>query len=310
MHDFCPTSVTPPVACAPPVLVIGDAMTDVIARLRDELVPASDTAARIEFTPGGSAANVAAWLASLDSPVTFVGVVGDDLAGHEQIADLERHGVVTEICVDPTTATGTVVAVIDRTGERTMLTDRGANARLRQEQLLPRHFPAGGHFHLSGYVLLDVATRPVGLQALDWARQRGMSVSVDPNSAGPLSRTGAQEFVRMTRGATFFFPNLQEARELTGASETEEILAILTLSYHEVIVKLGAGGCVWASGSDRHHQAARCVAVVDTVGAGDAFAAGFLSSRLRGYPPTEALTAGQVAAARAVSSLGGRPAGP
>ena len=125
-----------------------------------------------------------------------------------------------------------------------MLTDRGANLRLGTGALDPALFVAGRHLHLSGYVLLDEATRPVGLAALELAAAAGMTRSVDPCSAGPLAAVGADAFLSWTRGIEWCCANLDEGRALTGARHPDDVLVALRPYYREAVVTLGAEGAL------------------------------------------------------------------
>ncbi len=188
-----------------------------------------------------------------------------------------------------------------------MLTDRGANLQLRTDALDPALFVAGRHLHLSGYVLLDEATRPVGLAALELAAAAGMTRSVDPSSAGPLAAVGADAFLSWTRGIEWCCANLDEGRAMTGASHPDDVLVGLRPYYREAVVTLGAEGALLSGpGSERLYCSADHVEVADTTGAGDAFTGTFLARRLSGDPPEQALRAGLAAAARMVAEPGAR----
>jgi sugar/nucleoside kinase (ribokinase family) len=184
-----------------------------------------------------------------------------------------------------------------------MLTDRGANLRLTAPDLGPGLLVAGRHLHLSGYELLDEATRPAARAALDLALGAGMTRSVDPCSAGPLAAVGRAEFLAWTEGVEWCCANLDEGRALTGANRPEEVLAGLRHHYREVALTLGAYGALFSGpGTEILHCAAdRVAVVVDTTGAGDAFTGTFLARRLRGEQPSVAL--------RVVGSPGARPWG-
>ena len=112
------------------VVVVGDLMSDVVAWASAPLAHASDTPAQITTHPGGGGANVAARLASQGVPTLLVARTGNDPAGRAAVADLRAAGVRTSVAVDPVRPTGTVVVIVEPTGERTMLPDRGANAAL------------------------------------------------------------------------------------------------------------------------------------------------------------------------------------
>jgi sugar/nucleoside kinase (ribokinase family) len=254
------------------LVVLGDLMVDVVARVSGPLARGSDTPARISVQGGGSAANVAAWAAHLGAPVALVCRVGDDDRGRAAVAELA--GVDLHAAVDPERPTGTCVVLVEPGGERTMLPDPGAN-----DGPVPE-IPLGEHLHVVGYALLRGGPRESALAAIRRAQAAGMTVSVDPSSWA-LLRRGAIPAVDL------LLPNEREAKSLDG----------------EMVVKLGARGARWGD----VHVPAEPVAVVDTTGAGDAFAAGFLTARLGGAPPREALAAGCRVAARAVTQVGARP---
>ena len=136
-----------------------------------------------------------------------------------------------------------------------------------------------------------------------------MRVSVDPGSASLLADVGPRQFLEWTRGADYCFPNLEEGQLLGGASQPLAVARALLLAYDEVVLKLGAGGALWAGATARKLLSlpAEPATVVDSTGAGDAFCAGFLAQRLAGAPPADALAAGLHLAADAVSRVGARP---
>jgi sugar/nucleoside kinase (ribokinase family) len=292
----------------PPVVVVGDLMVDVVAAAAAPLAHASDTAARVRWTGGGAAANVAAWLAAVDVPVALVARAGADVAGRGAVAELTAAGVDVHVALDEARATGTCVVVIGADGERTMLPDRGANLALAPDDVAASLFTPGGHLHLSGYVLLHDGPRAAGLAALDHAREAGMTISVDPASAAPLRATGAERVLGWIAGAGTLLPNADEARALTGLDDVEAAARALTEHAREVVVTLGADGALWTDGQDVVRTAAgRVERVVDTTGAGDAFAAGWLAARRGGAEPEAALAAACALGARAVARAGARP---
>ena len=162
-----------------PVVVVGDVMRDVSARLAAPPAPGSDTPAVVEGRPGGGGANTAAWLARLGVPVVFAGCVGDDEAGREAARSLAEAGVDARLAVRPG-RTGACVVIVGPDGERTMLTDPGANARLEPGDVPGDEIRAGGHLHVSGYALLRAGSRPAAVAALAAAREAGVAASVDP----------------------------------------------------------------------------------------------------------------------------------
>jgi ribokinase len=271
------------------VVVLGDLMADVVTAHDGPIAAGSDTAAKIELRPGGSAANVAAWLARAGADVTLIGRVGTDAAADVALGGL--NGIDLRITRDPERATGTCVVLVAPGGERTMLPDPGANDRLAIADL-PDDVFEGGTLHVSGYVLLRHGSRSAALTALDRAREAGMKISVDPASAAPLANDPV--FLDRITPIDLLFPNEDEAAVLGPQ-----------LKVPEVVITRGARGATWTNGFETAQERAVPVDVVDTTGAGDAFAAGFLSAWPG--PPEEALAAGARLAAEAVQRRGGRP---
>jgi len=290
------------------VLVLGDVMVDVVARASAPLAHASDTAAQIAFVGGGSAANTAAWLVHAGVPACLIGRVGNDAAGRAQVAALQQAGVDVRVAVDPERPTGSCVVIVEPGGERTMLPDRGANLALSPADVPADVFTGAAHLHVSGYTLLHAGPRPAALAALARARAAGVTTSVDPSSAAPLRDLGAAAFVRLVAGVDLLLPNVDEAEMLTGERDPVVAAAALArLSGAEVVVSCGAAGAVRSADGETLHAPAAPQPVVDTTGAGDAFAAGLIAARLSGAEPAAALAAANTLAASALALSGARP---
>lgn len=291
------------------VVVVGDLMTDAVARARYALARASDTPAIVTMHGGGSGANIASWLAVEGAEVAFIGRRGADITGRNRDMELMGYGVDARLVMDPERPTGTCVVLVTHKGERTMLSDPGANAALSPEDL-PRDLFSGGHLHLSGYTLINEGSRDAGLAALDMARRSGMSISVDCSSSAPLERTGAEPFLEWTNGAKLLFANVDQAKVLTGRDDPEAAAKVLTAWFPQVVIKMNDEGALWFGNSRSEPvrvDAEPVDRIIDGTGAGDAFCAGFLPPWLEGKPPTEALTAGCQLAAQAIVHLGARP---
>jgi ribokinase len=277
-----------------------------VAVLAGSPAPGSDRPASIRSRGGGAGANVAVHLAQLGIPVLLAGCVGDDAPGAALVAELTTAGVRLALRTVPGVPTGTIVSLVEPDGQRSMLADRGANLELRPEDVPAP--PPGGHLHLSGYTLLDPGPRAAGLAALAAAVGAGCTVSVDPASAGPLTDYGVERWLADTAAATLLLPNADEARLLTGCSDVRDAARALAGRHEAVAVSLGAEGALWCSGNMLVHRPAHPTSVVDTTGAGDAFAAGLLAHWL-GSPdgdPTVALDAGLARAAQVVRHPGAR----
>jgi ribokinase len=302
-------------------VVVGQWMTDVVASLPGPLREGTDTAAHVQVLGGGAAANTAAWLAHDGHATTLVARVGDDLLGRAGRSELEDLGVACALAVDASRPSGTCIVLVGPDGERTMVPDAGANEGLRPGDLDDDLFRPGSHLHLSGYTLLVDGSRMAGLSALDRARLRGMTTSVDVASVGPLVDTGAARFLSWVTGVDVLLANGSEAAVLAGlpaplpADDPATTLASadlasrsLTSTAATVVVKLGPlGALARSAGGEQAHAPAVPVDVVDTTGAGDAFAAGFLPAWLDGSGLLAALERGNRSAARVVSRVGARP---
>jgi len=288
-----------------PVVVVGDLMVDVVARMAAPLAAGSDTPAQVRSRPGGAGANVAAWLAVAGAPVTLVARAGDDDAARGAVARLAGHGVTPAVAVDPSLPTGTCVVLVAADGERSMLPDAGANAALAPADLPDGAFARGAHLHLTGYPLLrDGPPRAAALEARRRARAAGMTISLDPSSAAPLAAFGPERFLALAGEVDLLMPNRDEALALAGTDDPRALCA----QAREVVVTLGADGALWTDGEAVVHAAGPGgVEVVDTTGAGDAFAAGWLAARRDGVTVQAALAAACALGARAVARAGARP---
>jgi sugar/nucleoside kinase (ribokinase family) len=254
---------------------LGDLILDVIVRLDRPLAVGDDTVSINRAGPGGQAANVAAWAFALGASARFVGKRGDDLAGRLVAGELSRRGV--EVC-GPVQGRNGVVVSLAAADDRTMASDRGSAPLLEQHELDPAWFDCDV-LHVSGYSLLVEPIASAAAAGARLARAAGARVSVDA-SAWTLVHDTFRERVRKLEPDVVF------------ATERERA-AIGELDANWV-VKRGAAG-ITAGGCDYPAVASQ---VVDTTGAGDALAAGFLV----GGPEL-----GLQAAARCCAQMGAMP---
>ena len=294
----------------PRVLVVGDVINDILAVVRGPLRPGEDNPATIRTRAGGSAANQAAWLASLGVDVAFAGRAGvADAAFHRR--ELARFGVEPHVAADESAPTGSIVVLTGPDGERTMITSRGANLNLCRADVPAALLDGADLLHLTGYTLFEPGTREVARGLIAEAGRRGIPFTVDPGSAAFLATLRPGEFLTWTAQAAVCFPNHDEAVVLAGqdASDPELLAAELARHYAVVALKLGPDGALIAAAGEPAPYRIRAVPVQvrDTTGAGDAFCAGFLASWLAGGDIAAAAAAGALAGSNAVSVLGGRP---
>ncbi|MFI7007895.1 carbohydrate kinase family protein [Streptomyces sp. NPDC050145] len=304
------------------LLVVGDVVTDVVARHRGPLAAGTDTAAAIRTVPGGAGANVACWAAYRGCPdVTLLGRVGaESVRWHEEA--LVRAGVRPRLVVDPDAPTGSVVCLVDAAdgGERTFLTDSGACLRIGPEDWSAGLLDGVGRLHLSGYLFFSATGRELVAVAVRDARARGVPVSVDPASAGFLRELGAERFLELAEGVDVLLPSRDEAVLLAsgagaiagdgaGDGGVGGAAAGLSRRFPVVVVKAGAdGACVaWGGVVREWVEAVPGVVVRDATGAGDAFVGAVVGALVRGASWGAALGDGCRAGAEAVGVIGGRP---
>jgi sugar/nucleoside kinase (ribokinase family) len=287
-------------------VVVGDVIDDIIVVPVGPVRPDTDTTARISRHEGGSAANTAAWMASRGAPVDFVGCVGS--------GDRERHsavlrdlGVTPHLSEHPSLPTGTIVIVVD--GEqRTMLTDRGANAGLDADAVTDRMLANAAVLHLTGYSLVDAFSAADLGALLNRAHRHGALVSLDPGSAGFIADYGVTEFRAALHGIDLLLPNLDEGRLLAGRAGGDELVDALLEIAPSVVLTHGSGAVVVARRGEPHVTVpvAR-VDAVDPTGAGDAFTAGLLTALLDGLDLVAAAGRGIAVAGDAITRPGARP---
>lgn len=283
------------------VVCVGDLLVDIHAALRAPLSLGSDTPAHVELRQGGAAANVAAWVVAGGGAATFVGRVGADALGGDAVAELAGAGVRAEIITDPDLPTGTCIVLVEADGERTMIPSAGANEAPLDVAALPER---ADWLYVSGYALLRDASRASVLQAMSVAREWQWSVAVDAASEGPLAAFGGRQFLDLVGDDVTLFANADEARVLTDAGGPAAMAQTLAVRCGRAVVKSGAAGAAWSDGAASEAVPAQATDVLDTTGAGDAFAAGFL---VGGPAVTDRLAFATEQAARAVQVMGARP---
>ncbi|HTM77634.1 MAG TPA: PfkB family carbohydrate kinase [Devosia sp.] len=289
------------------IVVIGDVMTDVIVMPEGPLVKGSDRRATVRTKPGGSGANQAVWLAAMGADVGLVARVGAaELPTHE--AYFCGLGVTPLLAADAELPSGALVSIVDPDGERSFLTDRGANLNLGAADLPDQLLDGLGLVVISGYALFAPGPRAAVRDFLARAKAVGVAVAVDPASEGFLHEVGPDNFLAWTAGADWIFANQDEAKALCGATELEAQMRLLGAHYTNVVLKRGSSGAALGNRDGvRLTMPAQIVTVVDSTGAGDAFAAGFLAAHVDGASVETALAKAIAAGARAVGSIGGQP---
>lgn len=277
------------------LVCIGDLVEDVVVWSEGMLRTGTDNSARIRRGRGGGASNVAVFASSLGTPVRFIGRVGDDAVGEALVRDLAMAGVDAK--VQRHGRTGTIVILVDAAGERTMFPDRGAAGELAD---VPDSWISGAAaVHLSAYSLTGPSL-PVLRRAAELARAESAILTIDASSVALIDSIGPGTF-RSLIGAlqpTYLFANGIEAdlgslRDLANSGTT-------------VVVKNGVEPTeVHAGGNKLASVRVPAIDEVrDTTGAGDAFAAGFLSAVLSHADVVDAVAAGHRLARRVLTEPG------
>ena len=270
------------------LVCLGDLLLDVIVRLDEPLSPGADAIAVTHAGAGGQAANVAAWAAVLGAQSRFVGKRADDAAGGLVDEEIRSHGVEL---VGPVVEgrNGVVVSMVGPDGDRTMASDRGVAPGLAPDELERGWFEDANVLHLSGYSLMRTPIDEAALRAAELARAAGARISVDLSAWTRIRDFGPLPFrERLERLAP----------DLVFANEPEwEIVGGAYALARTAVIKRGARG-ITVLGEESAELPIVAGDVVDSTGAGDALAAGFLV----GGPQLALETA-----ARCVAKLGAMP---
>jgi sugar/nucleoside kinase (ribokinase family) len=278
------------------LLCIGDVMLDVRVDA-GTLRRGGDVHGRVVVQPGGTSANAAVWAAWDGAEARVHGGVGSDVAGRLVAEALRARGVKMHLTPYPGAATGTML-VIHEAGERSMVADRGANARFRAEELPGRL--VSGAVLVSGYLLLHGDTHEVAMAAIE--RAVTPLIAVEAASWPLVQGFGVDRFFEVTQRATVVLANELEARTLTGL-EGEAAARALGERYPVVAVKRAADGAMLVVDGSLVSLPAERIEEVDPTGAGDAFDGVLLGALARGVRAEAALDraihAGALAAASA-----------
>lgn len=288
------------------ILCIGDAMLDVIVRINSEINYGSDTPAKISTHGGGAAANVASWLAFSSHEVELVSRVGDDPAGTAVIAELDRLGVQHGNIVIQGAQTGVVAVLVDKTGERTMFPESGANSGLNLSDLPALENVSA--VYLSGYSLLNPATTNGVVAMVNTITSAKIPIIFDPASVGTMNHLGLASVKNILPKMDIVILNEEEAFYLTGRSDIQLALKELNELVPIVVIKRGSQGAIAIKRNlDSLEVSAKSANVIDTTGAGDAFAAGFIGSWIAKFDLLTALGSAIDLATQCVAIIGARP---
>jgi sugar/nucleoside kinase (ribokinase family) len=292
----------------PAVLVIGELNVDIVlSGLASPPVLGSEVLAReMRMVLGSASAIFASGIARLGHPVRFISKSGDDDFGRFCREALHNVGVPTGNLLLSQRPTGATV-VLSTQEDRALVTHLGAIADLGYDDLPPNLFHGFKHLHLTSYFLQE-RLRPAFPRLMREAKAAGLSVSFDPNS--DPAQAWSPEIWEVMRIPDVVFINESEAQALTGATHTHEALAVLAARTTCTVVKQGSEGAIAVRGTERMHVGTFRVNAVDTTGAGDSFAAGFIHGLLTKRSLRECLLLANGTGALSTTGVGGTAAQP
>lgn len=276
-------------------------MTLVDSLTSDRMLKSAVNEQYIEMS-GGSAANTVCGLAQLGSSAGFFGKTGTDRLGSFFSDDIQRSGVVPHLMTSATEPTGLAVTFISPDSERTFATCLGAASMLTAEELTPELFRAYDLVHLEGYLVFNP---PLLARIVELAKQEGLMVSLDMASFNVVADNLPLFRQLVYETADFVFANEQEAAAFSGKNP-EDSLRDMAGSGRVVVVKIGKEGSLVARNREVVKVPARPANVVDTTGAGDLYAAGFLHGIDKGASLPVCAALGSVVASRVIETTGAK----
>lgn len=289
------------------VAIAGELNLDLILYgLPEELAPERELLAdRMALTLGASSAIVAHNLSALGARTCFFSRIGDDAMGNMALQLLSQGGVdVSKVRrMQDGSATG-VTVILPRGSWRNILTYLGTISQLALEDIDFNYIASCKHFHLSS-LYLQHALRPHVPELFRRLKAAGLTISLDTNDDPDDTWLSLGEILPLV---DVFLPNEREARRITGTNDVSTAAAQLAKTVSLVVVKLGPDGAMAQRGNERVGVPAVKVKVVDPVGAGDSFDAGFLSQYVRGADLRTCLTFGNLAGALSTTRSGGTEA--
>lgn len=290
----------------PEVACLGILVADTIARPVD-VMPDRGKLVQVEeisLSLGGCASNTGVGLARLGLSTAVLGKVGRDSFGDFIEQTLREEGIDTRGVVrDKIAHTSATMVLVEKDGERRFIHYVGANAALREEDILRDVIAESKILHIGGALLLPSLDGQPMARLLAWARSQGLATSLD-TVWGPQGRW-LDILQPCFPYVDYFLPSIVEAQEITGYTEPQEIAQFLLSQGVGVVgLKMGEKGCYIRTMTEEWYSPAYAVKAVDATGAGDAYVAGFLAGVAKGWSLERTAQLANAAGACCVTSLG------
>lgn len=276
------------------VLCLGNALVDIITQLESDsiletlnlpkgsmqlvdsdvskMVQNATSALKSSLQTGGSAANTANGIANLGVGSAFIGMVGEDKLGEFYINDMVENSIEPRFFKSKNTSTGCAVALVSKDGERTFATYLGAAIELSAQLISKELFQGYDYFHIEGYLIVN---NDLIRKAIKLAKREGLKVSIDFASYNVVEEN--LDFLKeICKSVDIIFANEQEAKAFTN-KEAEEALEDIAEICEIAVVKIGKKGSLVKNGDNKIVIGKRERTCIDTTGAGDMYAAGFLA---------------------------------
>lgn len=304
------------------ILGMGNALVDVLATLEDDVlldkmelpkgsmqlidedrllqINKQFAEMNTHLATGGSAANTMLGLARMGASVGFIGKVGSDEYGKFFRDNLIKNDIEDKLQIS-TLPSGVASTFISPDGERTFGTYLGAAASLKADDLSLEMFKGYTYFYIEGYLVQD---HDMILHAIELAKEVGLQVCLDLASYNIVA--GDMEFFSLlvNKYVDILFANEEEAKAFTGQEPTEAVASLSKLC-SIAVVKVGSYGSYIRKGTEEVHVPAIPVSkVLDTTGAGDYFAAGFLYGLTEGYSLEKCAKIGSILAGNVIQEVG------
>jgi sugar/nucleoside kinase (ribokinase family) len=290
------------------VCVVGELNLDLIlyGLPKDLVLDREHLASNMAFTLGSSSGIFAHNLCVLGTPVGFISKIGGDPLGKMAAERLSDAGVDISRMKQGAGKTSTgLTVVLPQPKHRYMLTYPGTMFEMQYSDIDMDYVRTARHFHLSSF-FLHRALRPQILNLFRLAKEAGLTTSLDTND--DPENEWAQDLLEVLKYVDVFFPNGREAMKIARTENFSQALEFLTGLAKVVAVKRGSAAATCRSGSEEWSLAPPNVKVVDDVGAGDTFDAGFIHAYLLGAKLEDCMAFANLAAAYSVTKAGGTEA--